>query len=108
MIYAEQSDFMNKDKVGAELFKLVSNSNFGKQIENVTKYKDTRIVNNADKAKNLASKVTLNNWHVLSEFFTLYEMTKSTVLLDKPTIIGFTILEIAKLEINIHYDRLKE
>ena len=35
-------------------------------------------------------------------------MRKSNVLLDKPIIIGFTILEIAKLEINIHYDRLKE
>ena len=108
VIYTEQSDYMKKDKVGVELFQLVSNSNFGKQIENVTKYKDTRIVNNADKAKKIVSKVTLNNWHVLSEFFTLYEMKKSTVLLDKPIIIGFTILEIAKLEMNIHYDRLKE
>ena len=108
VIYTEQSDYMKKDKVGVELFQLVSNSNFGKQIENVTKYKDTRIVNNADKAKKIVSKVTLNNWHVLSEFFTLYEMKKSTVLLDKPIIIGFTILEIAKLEMNIHYDSLKE
>ena len=124
VIYAEESDFMkpyiflnnekgtecsiNKDKIGAELFKLMSNSNFGKQIENVTKYKDTRIANNADKAKKVASKVTLNNWHILSEFVTLYEMKKSTVLLDKPIIIGFTTLQIAKLEMNIHYDRLKE
>ena len=59
MIYAKGSDFMktyiflnnekgtecsiNKGKIGVELFKLISNSNFGKQIENVTKYKDTRI-----------------------------------------------------------------
>ena len=35
-------------------------------------------------------------------------MKKSTVLLDKPIIIGFTMLEIAKLEMNIHQDRLKE
>ena len=34
-------------------------------------------------------------------------MKKSTVLLDKPIIIRFTILEIAKLEMNIHYDKLK-
>ena len=34
-------------------------------------------------------------------------MKKSNVLLDKPIIIGFTILEIAKLEMSIHYDRLK-
>ena len=29
------------------------------------------------------------------------------VLLDKPIIIGLTILEIEKLEMNIHYDRLQ-
>ena len=34
-------------------------------------------------------------------------MKKSNVFLDKPIIIRFMILEIAKLEISIHYDRLK-
>ena len=34
-------------------------------------------------------------------------MKISNALLDKQTIIGFTILEIAKLEMSIHYDRLK-
>ena len=98
MIYAGQSDFMkpyvflnnekinecsiNKDKIGVELFKLMSNSNFGKQIENVRKYKDTRVANNVDKTKKIATQVTLNNWHILSEFVSLYEMKKSTVLLD--------------------------
>ena len=86
----------------------MSNANFCKQIENVRKCKDTRISNNVDKAKKIATKVTLNEWHILSESKTLYQMKKSTVLLDQPIIIGFTILEIAKLEINIHYDRLKE
>ena len=96
------------NKICVEFFKLMSNSNFGKQIENVTKYKDTRIANNAHKAKKMASKVTLNDSHILSELVTLYEIKKSTVLLDKPIIIGFTTLEIAKLQMNIHYDRLKE
>ena len=86
----------------------MSNSNFVKQIDNVTKYKDTRIANNGDKAKKIASKVTRNNLHIFSEFVTLYEMKKSTVLLDKPIIIEFTILEITKVEMNLHYDRLKE
>ena len=123
VIYAEQSDFMkpyislnnekrtecsiNKDKIGVELLKLLSNSNSGKHIENVRKYKDTRIVNNTDKAKKIATNVTFNECHILSEFVTLYQMKKSTFLLDKTIIIGFTVLEIAKLEVNIHYDRLK-
>ena len=99
---------INKDKIGVELFKLMSNANFGKQIETVRKYKDTRIASNVDKAKKIATKVTLNEWHILSENVMLYEMKKSTVLLDKPIIIGFTILEIAKLEMNTRYDRLKK
>ena len=83
VIHAEQSDFtkfyivfdnekrtecsINKDRFCADRCKLMDNANFGKQIENVRKCKDTRIVNNSDKAKKLASKVTLNNWHILSE-----------------------------------------
>ena len=87
--------------------KKINNSIFGNQLENPKKCKDTRIANNDDKAKKLASKVTLNNWHILSEFVT-YEMKNSNVLLDKPIIIAFMVLEIAKLEMNIYYDRLKE
>ena len=99
---------INKDKFGVEQCKLMNNANFGKQIENVRKYKDTRIANNEEKAKKIASKVTLNNWHILSESVTPYRMKKSNVFLDKPIIIRFMILQIAKLEMNIHYDRLKE
>ena len=124
VIYAKQSNFMkyyisqnnekrnecsiNKDKIGVELFKLISNTNFGKQIENVRKYRDTRIANNVDKTTKIATKVTLNQCHILSENVTLYDMRKSSVLLVKPIIIGFTILEIAKSEMNINYNRLKE
>ena len=75
----------------------MNNANFGKRIQNVRKYKDTRIANNVDKAKKLASKVTLNNWHILSDFVTLYEMKKSNVILDKQIIIGFMIREISKI-----------
>ena len=86
----------------------MSNSNFGKETENVRKYKDTRIANNDDKAKKIATKITFNECHILSENFTLNDMRKPNVLLDKPIIIRFTILEIAKVEMNIHYHRLKQ
>ena len=86
----------------------MSNSNFGKETENVRKYKDTRIANNDDKAKKIATKITFNECHILSENFTLYDMRKPNVLPDKPIIIEFTILKIAKLEMNNYYDRLKQ
>ena len=99
---------INKDKIGVELFKPMSNSNSGKQIENVRKYKDTRIANNENKAKKITTNATFNDCHILSENVTLHYIRKPNVLLHKPIIIGFTILEIGKLEMNIHFDRLKD
>ena len=103
MIYVEQSDFMkpyitfnnekrtecsiNNDKFSVDQCKLMNNANFGKEIENVRKYKDTRIANNEDKDKKIATKVTFDEFHLLSGNVTLYDMRKPNVLLDKPIII---------------------
>ena len=82
VIYAKQSNFMksyislkkekrtkcsiNKDKTSVESFNLMSNANFGKQIENVRKYLYWQFyANNVDKAKNITTKVTLNECHIL-------------------------------------------
>ena len=62
IIYAEHFKFMwpyillnnekrmkcsiNKDKIGAESSKLINNSVFGKQSENMIKYMDRRFANN--------------------------------------------------------------
>ena len=43
----------------------------------------------------------------MSYIIALYDMRKPNVLLDKLRIIGLTILEIAKLEMNINYNRLQ-
>ena len=43
----------------------------------------------------------------MSYIIALYDMRKPNVLLDKLIIIGLTILEIAKLEMNINYNRLQ-
>ena len=53
---------INQNKIVVELFKRRNNANVGKQIENIRKYKDTRIANNVDEAKKTATKVTLNHW----------------------------------------------
>ena len=123
MTYAKQSDFMKpyinfnnekriecskyKDKFGVDQSKLSNNSLFGKQIEDNGKYKDTRIANNKEKAKKIASQVTLKNWHILSKCVTLYELRKSTILFDKPITTRLLTLEIAKLLMNNYYDQLR-
>ena len=57
-----------KDKFGVDQCKLSNNSLFGKQIEDNENYKDTWITDNEEKAKNFAPKITLKNWHILSEY----------------------------------------
>ena len=52
---------INKDKFGVDQCKLTKNVNFRKQIENVRKYRDTRIAHNEDKANKISSKVTVSN-----------------------------------------------
>ena len=98
----------NKDKFRVDQCKLYNNSFFGKQIEDPEKYKDTRIANNEEKAKKFASRITLKNCNFLSEYVTLYELSKHNVLFDKPLSIGFMILEIAKYEMNIIYHKLQK
>ena len=58
----------NKDKFGVDQCKLSNNSLFGKQIEDNENYKDTWIADNEEKAKKFAPKITLKNWHILSEY----------------------------------------
>ena len=97
----------NKDKFGVDQSKLSNNSLFGKQIEDNGKYKDTSIANNKEKAKKIASQVTLKNWHILPKCVTLYELRKSTILFDKPITTRLLTLEIAKLLMNNYYDQLR-
>lgn len=98
----------NKDKIGAESYKLISNSGFGKLMENVKRYKVIRIVNNPIKGKKSAAKTTYKDIYPLSETVALYVMRKGSVLLDKPIAVGFAILEKSKAIMYEHYFRLKK
>lgn len=98
----------NKDKIGAESYKLISNSGFGKLMENVKRYKVIRIVNNPVKGKKSAAKTTYKDIYPLSETVALYVMRKGSVLLDKPIAVGFAILEKSKAIMYEHYFRLKK
>ena len=53
------------------------------RVKNVENYKDTKIANNEEKSTKFSSKITLKNWHILSELTTLYESKKYHVLFDK-------------------------
>ena len=101
---------INNDQIGVHYYKNSSNSTFGKQIENPEKYRDFHIVTDENKAKNLASKCTFKEAHILDEDnnIVLHEMRRGQVLYDKPISVGFAILDISKLILYKLLHRLKE
>ena len=99
---------MNNDKFGSDHYKKQSNSLFGKQIEYVESYRDTKLANDLEKPKKFALKITLKDWKQLDENVILHMFNKPDILYDKPIMIGFLMLEIAKYEMKIIYDRLKQ
>jgi hypothetical protein len=57
----------------------------------------------------LAAKPTFKTFKIFSEDLTAVHLTQQEVLLNKPTYIGFTVLDISKLIMyEFYYDRLKE
>ena len=82
---------IKKDKIGVELYKLMSNSTFGRQMENVKKIQRYSHCKLWKKGKKVAPKSTFRDVFILSCTVPLYDMKKGTVLLDKPIQIGFDI-----------------
>ena len=90
---------INNDRIGVQYYKNSSNSTFGKQIENLEKYRDFQIVTDENKAKKLASKCTFKEANILDEEnnIVLHEMRRGQVLYDKAISVRFAILDISKL-----------
>ena len=90
---------INNDRIGVQYYKNSSNSTFGKQIENLEKYRDFQIVTDENKAKKLASKCTFKEANILDEEnnIVLDEMRRGQVLYDKAISVRFAILDISKL-----------
>lgn len=90
------------------LYKLMSNAVYGKTMENV---RDRVIVKIETKwngrygAKNYISKPNFKKSVIFNENFVLIEMNKVNIKMNKPIIIGASILEISKIKMyDFHYN----
>ena len=99
-----------KTKFEEELHKLAMNSVYGKQIENVRKRVNIDlIVNNEQKLKKiLSSPVYGGKRTIFSDDIVAVHKRKMRILLNKPIIVGSSILDLSKLEMyNFWYKTLK-
>ncbi|XP_064472389.1 uncharacterized protein LOC135386401 [Ornithodoros turicata] len=79
------------------LYKTITNSTFGKTIQNVRRMKRYTIAYDKESALKKASAVDFQHFHILSDKCILYEMKQRRIKCTHPIYVGFAILEISKV-----------
>ena len=86
-----KNDFEN------DLFKLISNSVFGKTVENIRKHRDIKLVTTDKKRSKSVSEPNYHTIDLISEDLSIIEVKKTEVKMNKPIYLGLSILEISKI-----------
>ena len=110
----EYIDFNTKKRAAAKnnfeinFFKLMNNVIYGKTMENLRKRVNIILVTSKQKLEKLASKPTFKNCKIFNENLVAVSKIKETLYLNRPSYVGFCILEISKtLMYDFHYNFIK-
>ena len=91
-----------------DFFKLLNISIFGKTVENIRNHQDVKLVHNAKQFKKLTAKPNFKSFNIFTEDLTAVHMAKQDILLNKPTYVCMTILDISKTFMyEFHYNHIK-
>ena len=91
-----------------KLVKLLNNAIYGKCVENVLKRRSIHLCNTRRKAKLKCDNPLLKSIRIFNENLVAVEMQKPSVLINKPTAVGFTVLELSKyIMFDFHYNIMK-
>ena len=97
-----------KDDFEKDLFKLMSNTVFGKTMENIRKHRDIKLVTTDKKRSKLVSEPNYLTINYISEHLSIIEMNKTKVKMNKPIYLALSILDISKILIyEFWYDYMK-
>jgi hypothetical protein len=98
------------DLIGADFFKLMNNSVYGKTLENVRKHKDIQLFTDQHLAQKRYNKPNFKRDIIIKDdALVSIEMSKTSVNFNKPIFVGFAVLELSKLVMyRFHYDVIKK
>lgn len=100
---------LSKTKFSKDKFKLMNNAVYGKTMENVRHHIDVQLVNNEKRAEKIVASPTFKSFKIFDNDLVGVHRIKSTITLNKPIYVGFTILELSKLHMyNFHYNFIKK
>ena len=80
-----------------DYYKLLSNSFYGKTMENVRNHRDIRLVTTENKRSNLASEPDYHGTKYISEDLVIMEMKQREEYMNKPLYLGQAILDYSKM-----------
>ena len=87
----------------------MSNSVFGKTIENLRKRVNATLINDSKKLLKHASKPNFISCKIFNENLVVVHKIKETLTLNRPAYVGMCILDISKtLMYDFHYNYIKE
>ena len=91
-----------------DFHKLMNNAVLGKTMENIRKHRNIKLVTTDKKRIKLVSEPNYHTINLISEDFSIIEMKKNKVKMNKPIYLGLSLLEISKiLMYEFWYDYMK-
>jgi hypothetical protein len=98
----------SKDPVEIRLRKDMNNSIYGKTCENLTKRSDIKLVNSQERCQKLMNKPHCRRFKIFAPNLAAVELQKLKCMINKPTYVGFAVLELSKLLMyKFHYCHLR-
>ena len=98
-----------KNSFEKDFFKLMNNSVFGKTMENLRKRSNIHLVTDEEFSLKLSTKPTFVSSKIFDEHLVGIQMKREIVLLNKPSYVGFSILEMSKtLMYDFHYNYIRK
>ena len=99
----------SKNSFERSFFRLLVNSIYGKCMKNIRKRINVKLINNSKDYARYVSKPNFISQKIFSRDFVAIHQIKSVLILDKPTYVGFRILELRKLLMyKFHYEYVKD
>jgi hypothetical protein len=91
-----QARQQSKTKFEQDQFKKLANSVYGKTIQNVRNYSKSLFVRDIDGFLKYTSDIFFKSYYIIDENLVQINMIVNRIIHDRPTYIGFTILELSK------------
>ena len=85
-------------------YKLFNNCIYGKALQNNRMHVDIRLVTSWKQAQKLIAKPTFKRAVIFEEDLVAIHSNQTKVLLNQPIITGFSVLELAKLQVRKFHD----